>query len=165
MSKYSVTIKDKNFEVELNGDKGKIGELEFKYDLKKINGNLYLFKFNDSIYETPVVERSGNEFCITLEGLKYEVIARTELEEKSRKILAKSGESSAALQVNSPMPGLILKVFKKAGEEVKKGEPLLVLEAMKMENEIKSPKQGKVVKLFVEEGSKVEKNEPMITIE
>ncbi len=165
MSKYKVSLKDKKFEVELNGATGNVDGSGFSYELKKINGNLYLVKLNDSVYEVPVIEKGDGEFGILIEGLNYDVTVRTELEEKSRQILAESKGVSSGWQIKSPMPGLILKVIKEVGEEVKKGESLLVLEAMKMENEIKAPSNGKITKLFVQKGSKVEKNEPLIAIE
>jgi len=165
MSKYFVRLKEKKLEVELNGRKGKVEGKEFVYNLKKVNGNLYFFKFNNSVFEIPVVELSKNEFCISIEGLKYEAEARTELEEKSRILLSRSNVQTKGFQVKSPMPGLILKVNKKEGEKVNKGDSLLVLEAMKMENEIKAPTDGTITKVFVENGMKVEKSQPLVTIE
>ena len=67
--------------------------------------------------------------------------------------------------INAPMPGLILKLCKKEGEVVKKGESLLILEAMKMENEIRSTVDGIIKEVFKKEGSSVEKGEIILTIE
>jgi len=63
------------------------------------------------------------------------------------------------------MPGLILKILKQPGEEVKIGEPLLILEAMKMENEIRSTTGGVVKEMLVKEGSSVEKSTVIVIIE
>ena len=67
--------------------------------------------------------------------------------------------------VCAPMPGKLVKVLVKVGEEVKEGQGLVVVEAMKMENELKSPKAGKVVELLVPEGSAVENNARLIIVE
>ena len=65
--------------------------------------------------------------------------------------------------LKAPMPGLIHSLKVEAGQEVKKGDPLLILEAMKMENIIKSPGEGIVKEIHVEEKNSVEKNALLIT--
>jgi biotin carboxyl carrier protein len=55
------------------------------------------------------------------------------------------------------MPGLVLKILKKAGDKIKKGETVMILEAMKMENEIKTNIDGTIAEIFVTEGKAVEK--------
>lgn len=66
-------------------------------------------------------------------------------------------------QIKAPMPGLVLNVLVADGDEVKKGDNLLVLEAMKMENMLKSPTDGVIKKIAVKQGDKVEKNELLIS--
>jgi len=63
------------------------------------------------------------------------------------------------------MPGLVLKIFKQVGETVEENEPVVVLEAMKMENEIRSPKKGVIKEIFLKHGSTVEKDAVILTIE
>jgi biotin carboxyl carrier protein len=65
----------------------------------------------------------------------------------------------------APMPGRIVKVATKVGESVTRGQPLVVIDAMKMENELKSPKDGRVVELFVREGQTVEGNAKLCAVE
>jgi biotin carboxyl carrier protein len=67
--------------------------------------------------------------------------------------------------VTSPMPGKLVKLLVALGDEVKEGQGLMVIEAMKMENEMKSPKAGKVVELHVKEGQTVEGNAKLCAIE
>ncbi len=67
--------------------------------------------------------------------------------------------------VTAPMPGKVVRVLVKVGDEVKEGQGLVVVEAMKMENELKSPKAGKVVELFAKEGGTVENNAKLVTVE
>jgi len=64
--------------------------------------------------------------------------------------------------ITAPMPAKVIKVNCKAGERVKKGEVLVILEAMKMENEIHSPVEGTIKEVMVQEGSNVSQDEPMI---
>jgi biotin carboxyl carrier protein len=67
--------------------------------------------------------------------------------------------------IDSPMPGKVIKVLKKEGDEVKEGEGVVVVEAMKMENELRSPKAGKVKELKVKEGAAVEAGARLALIE
>ncbi len=67
--------------------------------------------------------------------------------------------------VTAPMPGKVVKVLVKAGDQVAEGQGLVVVEAMKMENELKSPKAGKVVELRAKEGAAVEKDAPLVVVE
>lgn len=76
-----------------------------------------------------------------------------------------SANSSKIKQVKSPMPGLVLSISAEVGKDVKKDEPLLILEAMKMENVIKSPTDGIVKSISVSAGQAVEKGSVMITFE
>nr|WP_306414357.1 biotin/lipoyl-containing protein [Corallococcus exiguus] len=65
----------------------------------------------------------------------------------------------------APMPGKVVKVLVAVGEEVKEGQGLVVVEAMKMENELKSPKAGKVTEVFAKEGTAVENNAKLVVVE
>ncbi|WP_457591522.1 biotin/lipoyl-containing protein [Geoglobus sp.] len=66
--------------------------------------------------------------------------------------------------VKAEMAGTIVKILKKEGEAVKKGETVIVLEAMKMENEIASPADGRIAKVFVSEGDKVQAGDPLFSV-
>ncbi len=66
--------------------------------------------------------------------------------------------------IKAPMPGLVLNVAVAEGQAIKKGDPILVLEAMKMENVIKAPADGAIRKISVNKGDKVEKNQVMVSL-
>ncbi|MCW5887251.1 MAG: DUF2118 domain-containing protein, partial [Anaerolineales bacterium] len=67
--------------------------------------------------------------------------------------------------LKAPMPGLIVKVAVNEGDEVKKGDVLVILESMKMQNELKSPRDGKVSRVQVKAGDSVEQRTNMVSIE
>lgn len=81
--------------------------------------------------------------------------------EAPKKVAAKAGQEV----VKAPMPGTILSINVKEGDNVKKGQILLILEAMKMENEIVSPRDGKIAKIVVSKGSSVNTGDDMVIIE
>ena len=68
-------------------------------------------------------------------------------------------------RIDAPMPGKVTRVLVKLGDEVQEGQGLVVVEAMKMENELKSPKAGTVIEVFAKEGSAVEANAKLLTVE
>lgn len=81
--------------------------------------------------------------------------------EAPKKVAAKTGQEV----IKAPMPGTILNINVKEGDNVKKGQVLLILEAMKMENEIVSPRDGKVVGIAVSKGTSVNTGDDMVIIE
>lgn len=107
----------------------------------------------------------GNTIGIGIRGTSY--IARVD-DQRSlllRSLLAAPPASEGPKVIRAPMPGLISRIEVTIGEEVTSGKGLLVLEAMKMENEIRSVKQGRVQLIHVTTGTVVEKDDPLITIE
>jgi biotin carboxyl carrier protein len=94
--------------------------------------------------------------------VKYEV----KLKDKFDLLLEKMGFNNSAIlevkDIKAPMPGLIIDIKVEEGIVVKKGDPLIILEAMKMENIIKSPGEGVVKKIQVKKGDSVEKNQILI---
>ncbi|TAL68901.1 MAG: biotin/lipoyl-binding protein [Bacteroidetes bacterium] len=75
-----------------------------------------------------------------------------------------SGTGSSG-QIKAPMPGMVVKILVEPGTEVHKGDSLLIVEAMKMENALKSPIRGKVRNVIVKEGTAVEKDALLMELE
>lgn len=110
----------------------------------KVNGKLYEVALEEVINQPNVSLTKENEPKVSAE---------------------KPSENKQATIVKAPMQGTILKVMVQAGNVVKKGESLFILEAMKMENEILSPVNGKVVKVNVNKGQTVNLNDLLVEIE
>ena len=112
------------------------------------------------------------KYKVTLNGRTYEVevehgkaILLDEYEAIApAPVAAAPVVTGAGEAVNAPMPGNILKVNVKAGDAVKEGQVLVVLEAMKMENEIMAPKAGTVTQVLVSKGSTVDTGAPLVVI-
>lgn len=138
------------------------GDLQ-RYDIKKIGPDHFLFYSNFKTYEIRILEHRKNHLLIDINGETIKVSVKDHIAQ----ILERLGMDMEALEViegiNAPMPGSILEVPVKEGDEIKKGDKLIILEAMKMENVIKSPIDGKVSKILVKAGENVEKNQPLIS--
>ncbi|HTB32615.1 MAG TPA: acetyl-CoA carboxylase biotin carboxyl carrier protein subunit [Bacteroidia bacterium] len=129
------------------------------------NGML-CFLYNNHSYQAELISYNENDkiAVIKLNNTRYEVRLKDDtdllLEE-----LGITGKTTKIRNIKAPMPGLVLNIKVKEGDEVKKGDGLLVLEAMKMENLIKAQSDGKVKKIYITTGAKVEKNQPLIEME
>ena len=87
-------------------------------------------------------------------------------ERRRRLKMARAGFSVEGKQtVTAPMPGKVVKILVKVGDEVSEGQGLVVVEAMKMENELKSPKAGKIVEILGREGEPVEMDAKLVVVE
>ena len=140
-----------------------------------VNGKIYEVDYNvggDSIYSIIINNHSHGVQISPINHSAYTIMARgdtfqIELKSELEKIHnARSGTDTVGRQVvEAPMPGVILKTYVKKGDEVKKGDPLCVLVAMKMENEIRSNTDGIVKEIFVEENTKVGVNDRIMVVE
>lgn len=110
----------------------------------------YTITVNGTVYDVTVEEGTGN-------GAAQTAVAPKKAAPKAAapKAAAPSG-AQGAVKVNAPMPGKILSVKASAGQAVKKGDVLLILEAMKMENEVVAPQDGTVASINVAAGDSVE---------
>lgn len=120
----------------------------------------YTITVNGTAYDVTVEEGTGSGASAAPQ--------RTAAPKAAKPAAAKPAASSAgqgATKVNAPMPGKILSVKASAGQAVKKGDVLMILEAMKMENEVVAPSDGTVASIDVTEGSSVEAGAVLATLD
>ncbi|MEZ7885181.1 hypothetical protein SDC9_208114 [bioreactor metagenome] len=140
----------------------------------KINGNEYIVNVagvEDSIAE---VEVNGIPFKVEIDSpLKKQTVTTPKVNKpasvqptvaKPTATVVAAAPSLGEVAVSSPLPGVILDVVVKEGDAVKKGQKLMVLEAMKMENVIESSADGKVISIKVNKGDSVLEGAPLIII-
>ncbi len=109
-------------------------------------------------------EEEGDEISVYLRSQPFLVDVANEQRFRLRRLTSKF-EIEGRQVVSAPMPGKVVRVMVALGDEVREGQGLVVVEAMKMENELKSPKAGKIVELPAQEGSTVEKNARLAVVE
>lgn len=132
----------------------------------------YNYIINNNKYVVNVGERNGNTTSVSVNGEMYDVVVVPEQKPKKKTILTppakvNSSEMKDELQdaLRSPLPGTIVEVTVSAGMEVKEGDTLVVLEAMKMNNNLTAEQDGKVKNILVQEGETVKENTPLVTFE
>ncbi|GGZ36389.1 acetyl-CoA carboxylase biotin carboxyl carrier protein subunit [Echinicola pacifica] len=161
---YSVSINEENFSIEQQGDDFLInGELA-SLSITAINDRRFQVIKDQQAYEVELLSKVPEENKITLKINNKTV--EVGIKDKMALLLEKLGMNGsvapASAEVRAPMPGLILEIQVKVGEEVTVGQPLLILEAMKMENIIKSPQSGTISSILATKGNSVEKNQLLV---
>jgi biotin carboxyl carrier protein len=131
-------------------------------DVVSLGGNHYHILVGNNGYRAELVNREGKQFFWKINQVLYPIELQDHLDQMLEKLGFDSSSAKKLNELKSPMPGLVLKVLADAGSEVKTGDPLLVLESMKMENLIKSPGDGIISEIKVVVGQTVEKGSVMI---
>jgi biotin carboxyl carrier protein len=121
------------------------------------------FIFNNSSYLVDVLPK-GTDFTVYTRGV-YKTVKIFNEETLLHESLKSGGTMGATANLTSGMPGKIVKVFVKAGDEVKEGQPLLIMEAMKMENEMRAARDAKIKDVLVKPGDNVESGANLINFE
>ena len=148
-------------------DSGKLDGVEYEWDLLTLENNSFHIIRDNQSYRAAVISINHEEktMLINVNGNDYEI----SIKDKYDLLLQQMGISiKSAAQINNfkaPMPGLIREVMIIAGAEVAKGDILLILEAMKMENALKSPRDGKIKKVSISVGNAVEKGQILVEFE
>ncbi|MCG8384213.1 MAG: biotin/lipoyl-binding protein [Cytophagales bacterium] len=161
---YKVKTSAKEFNVNFLDNKIILDDQEFQWDLSKLQENNYHVIKNDVSYNVEVAsfDPEEKEIVFKINGRKYPVKVQDKLDLLLEKLGIDKASSTKLNDVKAPMPGLILSIEVSEGQEVKKGDPLLILEAMKMENVIKAPGDGTVKSIVASQGDSVEKNQVII---
>jgi biotin carboxyl carrier protein len=138
-----------------------------KHDIKIFddeNGFTYI-QFKNKKYLAEIVEKNQNKYTVLINGVSYTFTIETPISYKRKKYLDKQKSNKKIEVVEAPMPGKIVDVLVEPGAEVKSGEAIIILEAMKMQNEILSPIDGKVSKVLIKQNDTVNKDDILIEID
>lgn len=135
--------------------------------LKKYSENIFSFAVNQRLLQVELVVDENQNLIVSYDGLSYNIDVTNETKKMLGKFVQQSasGAGSRSGQIKAPMPGMVVKILVDPGTEVNKGDSLLIVEAMKMENAIKSPVRGKVKNIIVKEGIAVEKDALLLELE
>jgi biotin carboxyl carrier protein len=154
----------KSLEVESGKEGILVGNRLFEGNIARLHDRNYHILYQNRSYTVEVldVEAENKNFRFRINGRLYDLKVSSELDRLLEKMGIQNTQSAQPAQVKAPMPGLILEVKITEGQEVQKGDTLLILEAMKMENLLKAPATGIIRTLKVKPGDRVEKNQMLI---
>jgi biotin carboxyl carrier protein len=164
MTKYLTTINGKQFEIDIDKE-GKVtvnGEAR-DIDFLPLSPSLYNLLIQQKSHDMVVDERDG-EYQVMMGGRLYTGEVLDERAQLLASTRTGAGASSGEISIKSPMPGLVVAVPVSEGQEVKSGQTVIILESMKMQNELKAPRDGVVSRINAAAGQSVEQGKLLITI-
>jgi len=163
--KYAAAVKGQTFTIEVTPDeKVCIGDRTHTVDLQSIDaGLLYSLLIDHNSYEVLIEEQEG-EYWVLLLGELYTVQVEDDLRRQITHRRRVRAEPLGRVTVKAPMPGLVAAVPVREGQEVSTGDVLVILEAMKMENEVRAPCDGRVNRVRVSPSETVEKGQALVVL-
>jgi biotin carboxyl carrier protein len=164
--KYTAVIQGQRLEIELNRKghaviEAEIGGRSYQLEGKAVEPGIYWLTWNNQSVQIGVAQ-SLDGYVVSLAGRRIDVAildARTALRRAAQR------DHDGVGHIRAPMPGKVIKLLVAEGAEVQANQGIVVLEAMKMQNEIKSPRKGVVRKLGVTEGTAVNSGDLLATVE
>ena len=162
---FRATIGESTLDLELTDDGIRVGERLVDARLEQISADRFSLLVNGRTYSVvfePAPARGGST-VLYLNGRRYDVGVQFEKDLLLERFGMAAELTEGKAEVTAPMPGLVVRTFVEPGDEVSEGQGLLVLEAMKMENELKATSAGTVETVHVEAGTAVRKNDLLIT--
>jgi biotin carboxyl carrier protein len=164
--KYVVLLDGQTIEVEVDGDRVTVDGRAHSATLGVISGTPLRQLLIDGRPLTLSVEAIGRgRWALTPRGERWEMEVLDERTRHIRSLAGAGDQRRAAGVLKAPMPGLVVRVQVQPGEKVVAGDPLVVLEAMKMENELKAGAPGVVKSVRVAPGEAVEKGQVLVEFE
>ena len=160
--KYVTLINNQSYEIEIDHDGSVLVNGQMRdVDFLNLGGDLFSVITEHRSLEAVINDDEGN-IAVMMSGRQFEAQV---LDERAMLMMQRRGtQTTGSGEVKAPMPGLIVDVTTERGAAVEKGNTLVVLESMKMQNELKSPIDGVVRAVHVEAGQAVDKNDLLIEI-
>lgn len=163
--KYITTVEGKEFEVEVVDEKHiRIGGRLLTIDFESVNGQpVFSVIIDGKSYESFISE--GDEgWQVLMRGRQYQITVEDEREKRLKAAAGGGVAEGGEFNLKAPMPGLVVAIPVAEGQEIKKGQVLIILESMKMQNELKSPKDGVVERIRVKAGESVEQKQALLSV-
>src|SRR5690349_19567580 len=164
LNMYIAHVEDHKFEIDVNGHDFLVDGKPVAIDVSQIGDGYFHVLVANQSYRVEVVEADAHAKRVTLKvnGRHYPVVLKDRFDLLLERMGMNANSGSKVNHVRAPMPGLIIDLKVKTGDQVKAGDTLLILEAMKMENIIKAPGDATVKSVKVSMGEGVEKNQVLI---
>lgn len=144
-----------------------VDEAPKTWDIIEVSEGSFSIIQNHKSYNAEVLHANYAEkkFDIRVNGNNYQIEVKDRFDELLHSLGMDNLANAKVKDVKAPMPGLVLDILTAVGQEIQKDEPILILEAMKMENVLKSPTDGVIKSIQAVKGSAVEKNQILISFE
>jgi biotin carboxyl carrier protein len=165
MIESTISINESKFVIDsISETEIKIDGEDCNLDIINLDANQYSVIFNNQVFEFIIEQHSPTQYRVEFNNETYNINIEDERDLLFKKFEIQEKISDRLLVVKAPMPGLVLRVEVQVGQNVQIGTGLVVLEAMKMENQIRSPVDGIVQEIKAREKSAIEKGETLIIL-
>jgi biotin carboxyl carrier protein len=161
--KYDISVSDLEFTITKVNQDLMHNDQMLNFNLEKIRENEWLLFFNNKCFTVIRVLSADKPYTYAVDGKIVSLSIKNELDHVLERLGMDVNAEAQINEITAPMPGAILEVLVTEGQEVKAGDKLVILEAMKMENIIKSPVDGVISSVQINAGENVEKGHTMIT--
>ncbi len=162
--RYTVTIAGRELEVQVDGDRVRLNGDEVAARLVPVSGTPLRQLHLNGRSHMYVVQRDGDGWSLGRCGEVASAVVEDERTKQLKQLTGGTGSKHRGGVVRAPMPGLVVRVSVQEGQEISAGASVVVLEAMKMENEIAAPVGGTVKSVGVEPGQAVEKGAVLVEV-
>jgi biotin carboxyl carrier protein len=164
--KYIVTVEDREFLVEMLDEKHiSVDGKTYEVDFESVSGQPVYSLIVDGRSHESYIQPGDEAWQVLLRGRLYQVIVENEREKRLRAAAGGGVAETGEFHLKAPMPGLVVTVQVEEGQAVKKGQVLIILESMKMQNELKSPRDGIVNRIRVRAGESVEQKQSLLSVQ
>jgi acetyl/propionyl-CoA carboxylase alpha subunit len=163
--KYLTTVGDKQFTIDINqAGQVTVDGVVINVDIQQMQDTtMYSLIIDGKSHDVRMTAGDGI-YLTQLGGEIFEVVVEDERTRRLAGVKSGPGAATGEAIIKAAMPGVVVEVLVKEGQEVAKGDILLILESMKMQNEIKAPRAGRIHQVRITSGDKVEQNAIMLTI-
>ena len=164
---FESTIDDRSFDVEIDHENhsATVDGKAITYELISQSNGRVLFRSGTKLHIIDNIEVDKQNISFSIDGKFVKTVVKDEQELLLERLGFSTDELASVGLLEAPMPGKILELLVAEGDEVEEGQPVVILEAMKMENELKAPATGTVASVSVTESDNVEKNQTILEIE
>jgi biotin carboxyl carrier protein len=163
--KYITTIEGQEFEIEvIDGRHIRVGDRMLEVDFESVSGQPVFSLILDGRSYESFVYPGEEDWQVLLRGRQYQVKVEDEREKRLRAAAGSRVAETGEYHLKAPMPGLVVSVPVSEGQTVEKGKVLVILESMKMQNELKSPRAGTVGRVRVKAGESVEQKQTLLNL-
>jgi biotin carboxyl carrier protein len=166
--RYYVAVNGTDLELELEGESVRIGTESRRAHLADIDGGpLRMLTLDDAVHRVQlrITGEGRGRYTLWIDGFRFDVEALDERARAIRDLSASTTKSTGPAPLVAPMPGMIVRVNIADGDTVQPGQGLVVMEAMKMENELRATAAGTVKRVLVAPGMAVEKGTLLLEME
>lgn len=161
--KYYLSRGSELYEAEIDGDATRLDGAEVSAEVQDLaDGGRFMVRLGGRT-AVGFAARNGGAWHIQLEGRHYRILVDDERRHHIRQLAAETGQAAGPMELRAPMPGLIVRVPAEEGADVSAGDSLVVMEAMKMENELRAESDAVIDRVHVCEGDTVDRDDILVT--